>query len=141
MLSGQYPTQYLLEKHNLLVFSDISKAVQKGDVRSLEIGLKTHHRLLLRKGLYLVTQRLKIVAYRNLLVITHKLMNNVKMPVPRVLSCFHAAGTSLSQAELECVLANMIFRGVVKGYISYAHKTMVVSAKEPFPALNESLYA
>lgn len=37
--------------------------------------------------------------------------------------------------ETECLLANMIYEGKMKGYISHAHKKLVVSKKDPFPPL------
>lgn len=37
--------------------------------------------------------------------------------------------------EIECLLANMIYEGKVKGYISHAHKKVVVSKKDAFPPL------
>ena len=40
-------------------------------------------------------------------------------------------GTTL--AEVECVVANLIYRGYVKGYISHQKAVLVVSKKDPFP--------
>ncbi|KAG0636759.1 hypothetical protein HOY80DRAFT_325228 [Tuber brumale] len=35
--------------------------------------------------------------------------------------------------EVECLLANMIYKGLMKGYISRERQTVVLSGKEPFP--------
>ena len=37
--------------------------------------------------------------------------------------------------ETECILSNMINDGRIKGYISHAHRKVVVSKKDPFPPL------
>lgn len=37
--------------------------------------------------------------------------------------------------EVECILANLIYRGYVKAYISYAKKMLVLSKVSPFPHL------
>lgn len=38
--------------------------------------------------------------------------------------------------EAECLLANLILEGKVKGYISYQHDTLVVSKLTPFPTIS-----
>ena len=35
--------------------------------------------------------------------------------------------------EVECILANLIFKGLIKGYISHQKQTLVLSKKDPFP--------
>jgi len=39
--------------------------------------------------------------------------------------------------EIECVLANLIYKGYIKGYISHKHGKLVVSKENCFPALRE----
>ena len=39
----------------------------------------------------------------------------------------------MSRAEIECIVANLIYDKKVKGYLSYAKKVVVLSAKDPFP--------
>lgn len=38
--------------------------------------------------------------------------------------------------EVETIVANLIFRGYVKGYISHSKKVLVLSKAAPFPLLN-----
>lgn len=40
--------------------------------------------------------------------------------------------------ETECILANMINDGRIKGYLSHAHSKLVVSKKDAFPPLTAS---
>lgn len=43
-------------------------------------------------------------------------------------------GTScIDSEETECLLANMIFKGLMKGYISHSHQLVVLSKDKPFP--------
>jgi len=44
-------------------------------------------------------------------------------------------GQDVDFEETECLIANMIYEGKMKGYISNAHKKVVVSKKDPFPPL------
>jgi hypothetical protein len=35
--------------------------------------------------------------------------------------------------EIECILANLIFRGYVRGYLSHTKRMLVLSKSNPFP--------
>lgn len=41
--------------------------------------------------------------------------------------------------EVECIVANLIYMGYIKGYISHQHQKLVVSKQNPFPALTSFL--
>ena len=43
----------------------------------------------------------------------------------------------MSGDEIECVLANLIYQGYIKGYISHQHGKLVVSKGNAFPPLRE----
>mmetsp|Transcript_16191 Transcript_16191/g.20761 ORF Transcript_16191/g.20761 Transcript_16191/m.20761 type:complete len:440 (+) Transcript_16191:82-1401(+) len=38
--------------------------------------------------------------------------------------------------QIKCILANLIFKGYIKGYISHQKNFLVVSANQPFPSMN-----
>lgn len=42
-------------------------------------------------------------------------------------------GMDMDLDEVECVLANLIFRGYVRGYLSHAKRVLVLSKRDPFP--------
>lgn len=60
-------------------------------------------------------------------------------PVHVPLSAFQLAlkvsGLDVSQEEVECLLANMIYKGYIRGYLSHANKLLVLSKVSPFPPL------
>lgn len=35
--------------------------------------------------------------------------------------------------EIECILANLIYQGLIRGYLSHAKRTLVLSKRDPFP--------
>ena len=41
----------------------------------------------------------------------------------------------LTTSGIECMLAGLIFKGFIKGYISHEKSVLVLSKKEPFPSL------
>lgn len=50
---------------------------------------------------------------------------------------FHSAlavsGAELSEEEAECMVANMIFRGFIRGYISHEKQMVVLASTNTFP--------
>ena len=46
---------------------------------------------------------------------------------------FQWLGAPVAMDEVECIIANLIFKGLIKGYISHQKRTLVLSKKEPFP--------
>ena len=45
---------------------------------------------------------------------------------------------ALTMDEVECMVANMIYRGYVKGYIAHARHILVCSKVAPFPPLKSA---
>lgn len=44
--------------------------------------------------------------------------------------------TDITMDETHCLVANLIYEGKIKGYISHQHNKLVVSKQNPFPPLN-----
>ena len=60
-----------------------------------------------------------------------------KLDIAQFKRCLDASGVSMEKDEVECVLANLIFKGYIKGYLSHQHGKLVVSKGNPFPPLRE----
>ena len=45
------------------------------------------------------------------------------------------AGMGVEVEEVECYLANMIYKGLVRGYISHERQMVVLASKDAFPRL------
>ena len=41
----------------------------------------------------------------------------------------------IDQDETQCIIANLIYEGKIKGYISHQHQKLVVSKQNAFPPL------
>ena len=48
-------------------------------------------------------------------------------------------GVDMDMDEVECLVANLIFRGYVKGYLSHRHHVAVLSKNDAFPALTAAM--
>ncbi|MBP5977918.1 PCI domain-containing protein [Brasilonema sp. CT11] len=44
-------------------------------------------------------------------------------------------GIEMDVDELECILANLIYQGMIKGYLAHAHSYLVVSKNNTFPPI------
>jgi replication initiation and membrane attachment protein DnaB len=49
------------------------------------------------------------------------------------LTAVKVSGVEADLDEIECMLANLIDKGLMKGYMSHEKSTLVLSNKDPFP--------
>ena len=143
LVLGVFPSRELLQRYRLTYFMPLCRAVDRGDLRLFERELDAHQQLFIRHGSYLLIERSKTIAYRNFFRRVHTLHppGTAKLDVPVFKRCLDAAGVVMDTDEIECVLANLIYKGYIKGYISHQHGKLVVSKGNPFPALREVLGA
>ncbi|XP_018400553.1 PREDICTED: PCI domain-containing protein 2 [Cyphomyrmex costatus] len=137
MLLGYMPKQHLLEKYNLMEFWELRESVRKGDLRSLERVMAKHETFFIDAGIYLIVEKLKLIAYRNLFKKVYLALNTHQISVMSLIAALQMYGMEdIDMDETECLLANLIYEGKIKGYISYQHKKLVISKQNPFPPLS-----
>ncbi|EGD81594.1 hypothetical protein PTSG_02309 [Salpingoeca rosetta] len=135
MLLGRMPTLELLQEHDLLQFHALTQALKVGDLPSLDKELETHQEFFTKWNVFLVLQKLQLLAYRNLFKRVHALQQGKTQIHLRV---FHQALQCIGMEdvdmdETECIMANLIHHLYVRGYISFQKKIVVFSAELPFP--------
>jgi len=134
MLRGRLPSLKLLSKYNLQEFAPLVKGVCNGDIRMFNSALSSRRDLFIQRGTYLLLERCKTVCYRNLLRrICAISADSHQLPLGNVEKVFSFLGTPIDLDEVECILANLIFRGYIRGYISHSKRILVLSSKNPFP--------
>lgn len=137
MLLGYMPKKSLLEKYNLLEFWELVEAVKRGNLRSLEEVMSKHEIFFISAGIYLIVEKLKLITYRNLFKKVYLVLNTHQIPVESLLAALEMHGVEdVDMDETECLVANLIFEGKIKGYISHQHKKLVISKQNPFPQLS-----
>lgn len=137
MLLGHMPSLKLLEKYELMQFAELSQAVIEGNLLKLNASLVKHENFFIRWGIYLILERLKIITYRNLFKKVHLLLKTYQIPVDAFLTALKFMKVEdIDHEEVLCILANLIYEGKIKGYISYQHQKLVVSKQNAFPALS-----
>ncbi|CAB0002011.1 unnamed protein product [Nesidiocoris tenuis] len=120
---GYLPTKTALEKYDLLQLWEVSQAVRHGDAKKLSEAIETHQEFFIKNGIYLILERLRIVTYRNLFKKVYLLEKQPVVPLQDLLAALRLVDredTTLEEAN--CILANLIHQGKIKGYISHSHQ-------------------
>ncbi|XP_023940759.1 PCI domain-containing protein 2 homolog [Bicyclus anynana] len=137
MLLGYMPTVGLLEKYDLLQFLELISTVKNGDLRGIDSVMEKHESFFISAGIYLIVEKLKIIAYRNLFKKVYLEENNHQIDIANFQAALQMMGEEdMSSDETQCIVANLIYQGKIKGYISYQHKKVVVSKQNAFPPLS-----
>ncbi|KAF0046321.1 hypothetical protein F2P81_002850 [Scophthalmus maximus] len=137
MLLGHMPTHQLLRKYDLMQFADVTKAVSEGNLLLLNEALSRHETFFIRCGIFLILEKLKIITYRNLFKKVYLLLRTHQLPLDAFLVALRMMQVEdVDLDEVQCILANLIYMGHIKGYISHQHQKLVVSKQNPFPPLS-----
>lgn len=139
MRLGVLPTQELLQQHDLTMFIDVVRAIREGNVRLFTEKMEEYASDFIKMGTYLLMMKLKFMVKRNLCKAVHrevrrKLPENAahKLDLAPFEHIF-AWQDDCDSDETACVLANLIYQGAVKGYMSHEHRKLVFAKETPFP--------
>ncbi|KAM9319320.1 PCI domain-containing protein 2 isoform 3-T3 [Gastrophryne carolinensis] len=137
MLLGHMPTIYLLKKYDLMQFAEVTKAVSEGNLLLLTEALNKHETFFIRCGIFLILEKLKIITYRNLFKKVYLLLRTHQLSLDAFLVALKFMQVEdVDIDEVNCIVANLIYMGHIKGYISHQHQKLVVSKQNPFPPLS-----
>lgn len=139
MLLGRMPSRELLHKYDLRQFDDIKKAVISGHIGDLDDAIETHSDFFWRYGIYLIIEKLRPIASRNLFRKVAKCANSHLIDINMMLNAVRMVqpDVDVKLEEVHCMLSNLIYEGKIKGYISIAHQKLVLSKTNPFPPIAE----
>lgn len=139
MLLGRMPSSQLLNKYNLTQFGDIKSAVISGRIGDLDNAIETHSDFLWRYGIYLIIERLRPIALRNLIKKVAKLADSHLVDIQLVLAAVRLVqpDEDVKIEEVHCIISNLIYEGKIKGYLSIGHQKVVLSKTNPFPPIAE----
>jgi len=141
LLLGKYPQEQLLKKYQLTQFSGLLDATRRGDLTQFNASLEANQDFFINKGIFLILEKLKTFVYRNLFrkaycyCVATKEKNKNQLELKLLLASLRVHGIDMGIDELECILANLIFQGLIKGYIAHK-KCMIVSKADPFPRVS-----
>jgi len=142
LLMGKMPTTNLLQKYGLGEYVDVVSAMKSGNVRMLNDALKTHQISFIKQGTFLVLEKLRNIVLRTLFQKVHAFSaeknpakgNQVNLHM--FLAALKWCGCDMDIDEVEMIVANLIFKKFVKGYISHKSRVVVLAKAGAFPAIS-----
>ncbi|KAH9801337.1 Enhanced ethylene response protein 5 [Citrus sinensis] len=123
-------------------YSNIVQALRRGDLRLLRHALEEHEDQFLRSGVYLVLEKLELQVYQRLfkkIYIIQKQKDPSKahqMKLDVIVKALKWLEMDMDVDEVECIVAILIHKNLVKGYFAHKSKVVVLSKQDPFPKLN-----
>ncbi|WQF87342.1 Putative proteasome component (PCI) domain, winged helix-like DNA-binding domain superfamily [Colletotrichum destructivum] len=143
------PSSKLLEPFPRLqkLFLPLSRCIRKGDLRNFDLALQEGEEEFVRRRIYLTLERGRDIALRNLL---RKVfiaggfeeakeagaapVRRTRVPVAEFAAAISLGSQeSVDPDEVECLLANMIYKNLMKGYIARERGIVVLSKNGAFP--------
>ncbi|KAJ4951511.1 hypothetical protein NE237_028343 [Protea cynaroides] len=139
---GILPQSWLLDKYNLVEYNDVVRALRRGDLRLLRHALQEHEDRFLRSGVYLVLEKLELQVYQRLVKKIYIIQkqrdpskaHQIKLDV--IVKVLKWLEMDMDVDEVECIMAILIHKNLVKGYFAHKSKVAVLSKQDPFPKLN-----
>ncbi|KIR26486.1 COP9 signalosome complex subunit 12 [Cryptococcus deuterogattii LA55] len=139
LLHGRFPSASLLSQHPRLelVFSPFIEAIKNGDVEEYDRRLEWAQVRLVGMSVWLVVERAREGCLRSLFkkawIASDK---STRIPIETFRLALKLHGVDVESDEVECMVANMIYRGYLKGYISHEKKMVVLGKTNPFPKMS-----
>ncbi|KAG8955524.1 COP9 signalosome (CSN) subunit [Tulasnella sp. 419] len=140
LLRGQLPSEKLLSSFPRLreLYKPFLIAMRAGDIRAYDAALAWAEPRLVDMGVWLTVERCREVCLRGLF---KKVWIVLEKPSRMEIKLFHrgleVSGVDMPMEEVECMLANMIYKGYMRGYISHERQTVVLAKGDSaFPKLN-----
>ncbi|GAA6010216.1 hypothetical protein JCM10207_005671 [Rhodosporidiobolus poonsookiae] len=158
LLRGVFPSAVLLNRkhessrqnraYHRELYAPFAEAIKAGNVAAYDRQLERREKELMRRGTYLVVERAREGAVRGAFKKAWLLSGKpARMPLSTFRTFYNAAQkigldaearekadrADVDDEEVECMVANMVFKGLIKGYISHAHQLVVLSKEKPFP--------
>ncbi|CAL1700282.1 unnamed protein product [Somion occarium] len=138
VLRGHLPSRELLDRFPALddLYSPFIAAIRKGDIRAYDETLDRFERRLAELNLWLTMERARELCIRGLFRRVWTASDKAtRIPVSMFHTALHIAGLDVSIEEAECMVANMIYRGYMRGYISHEKQMVVLANTNVFPRL------
>jgi hypothetical protein len=134
MCLGVLPSRIVGEVYGLHELVALGDAIRRGDLRTFDEVMQRNQRSFIRLGVFLVLEQAKAIAYRQLFKRIYAITGTTRLNLAAFEAAMKWLGEEADLDEIECILANQIFQGKVKGYLSHQKRFLIVSKADPFPS-------
>ncbi|GLB34162.1 putative PCI domain contatining protein [Lyophyllum shimeji] len=138
ILKGHLPSEELMRRFPILdeLYAPFIAAIRVGDIATYDRALESRERRLVELNLWLTLEKARELCLRGLFrrvwVATNK---STRIPILMFHSSLKISGVDVVEAEAECLVANMIYKGFMRGYISHEKQMVVLAQTNAFPRL------
>ncbi|KAI0307068.1 hypothetical protein B0F90DRAFT_1807764 [Multifurca ochricompacta] len=121
ILRGHLPSADLLKRFPVLdeLYAPFITAIRKGDIQNFDAAL----------------DKWNVVYSRDLYSRTVPTKKSNRIPIAMFHSSLRVSGMDVSSEEAECLVANMVYKGYMRGYISHEKQMVVLANNNAFPRL------
>ncbi|TFK71997.1 hypothetical protein BDN72DRAFT_836762 [Pluteus cervinus] len=136
ILRGHLPADELLQRFPVLkeLYQPFISAIRRGDLPAYDRALELSERKLVELNVWLTLEKARELCLRGLFrkvwVAAEK---STRMPLSLFHSSLQISGVDVPQEEAECLVANMIYKGYMRGYISHEKQMVVLAQSNAFP--------
>ncbi|KAK1830318.1 COP9 signalosome complex subunit 12 [Podospora conica] len=143
------PTKKLLEPYPRLqkLFLPLSRHIKRGELHAFDLALQEGEDEFVKRRIYLTLERGRDIALRNLLRKVFLAggfeeaktegapkVRRTRVPIAEFTAAISLGShQTLDSDEVECFLANMIYKNLMKGYIARERGIVVLSKSGAFP--------
>ncbi|OCH94282.1 hypothetical protein OBBRIDRAFT_850183 [Obba rivulosa] len=138
ILRGHLPSSDLLKRFPVLedLYTPFIAAIRTGNIKAYDNALVKFERRLVDLNLWLTLERARELCIRGLFrKVWVASQRGTRIPISLFHAALHIAGMEVSQEEAECLVANMIYKGFMRGYVSHEKQMVVVANTNAFPRL------
>ncbi|ODN04729.1 PCI domain-containing protein 2 [Orchesella cincta] len=138
MFLGILPTRECLKNYNLQQFQEVAESLKEGNSRRFYNSLKASEQAFIQDGVYLILEKLQMLLYRNLFKKVWLICGTHQVPISTLECALKWSGYNVTQDETHCIVANLIYSGQIRGYVSHQHQVLVVAKTNAFPVVGAS---
>ena len=135
MLRGWCPRREILRTYDLLEYQDLIVAMRTGQLGLFEATLYRHESVFVNRGVFLILEKVQLNVFRSLSRRVFLLFSqSSKIPLDAFRVVFNKQSKQgRDVAGAACILANLIEKGFIRGYLSQEKNYLVLSKDDPFP--------
>ncbi|ODQ66199.1 hypothetical protein NADFUDRAFT_45740 [Nadsonia fulvescens var. elongata DSM 6958] len=120
----------------MVLYQDLARALKRGDLRQFDELVATRGNFFIKKFIYLLIEKIRVLCTERLIYRVYRCLDSAtRIKISQFVVGFKFTGVEIDECEIEGILCNMIYGGKMKGYISREKMTLVLSNKDPFPAV------
>lgn len=121
---------------DFLEYVPLTEAIIRGDFETFERAIQRFQKLWIKRGIYLVMEKMRILVWRNFVKRTAAVLGD-KIEMEHIVQAVKIMGGNETLSECMCIISNLIYEGYVRGFIYYTEgkRTLVLKRGGAFPKL------